>query len=144
MAPDEGAPNRERSWPAVQQVARGLWTPSPDVDGVGHTRAVDSPTAEPAVTPAVTPALPPDVVLVPSLRVQPGDEQAQLVLRQVDDDLLVLPAYSSIDELVRCCGPDQPWVALPADTADEVAAQAGAATVLLDTVFTDPEPEAGA
>ena len=88
----------------------------------------------------LTEAAPAPTVLVPSLRVQPGDDEARLVLRQVDPDTLVLPAYSSLDALVRCCGEDQAWVALPGEVADQVAAQAGARAVVLDAVFTEPVP----
>ena len=88
----------------------------------------------------LTTVTPPLTVFVPSLRVAPGDEQASVVLRQVAAETLVLPAYTSLDALVRCCGEQQPWVALPADVADALAEQAGAEAVVLDAVFTDPVP----
>lgn len=87
------------------------------------------------------PAAPPAAVFLPSERVEPGDEQARLVLRLVNGTVLVLPAYSSLDELVRCCGPDQPWVAMRTDDVDALTADLGAGMVLLDTAFTDePAP----
>lgn len=85
----------------------------------------------------LTQVAPPLTVFVPSARVQPGDETASLVLRQVDGDTLVLPAYTSLDALVRCCGPDQAWVALPADVADALLDELGAQAVVLDAVFSD-------
>ena len=84
----------------------------------------------------------PETVWVPSARVQPGDEDVQLVLRQVAPDLVVLPAYSSLEELVRCCGDDQPWVALPGKVADAVTTQVGAQAVVLDAVFESPGDDA--
>lgn len=75
-------------------------------------------------------ALPP-TVFVPSERVRPGDTEASLVLRAVDDALLLL-VYSSVGALVDALGPDQPWVALAADVADDLAVRLGVAAVLLD------------
>ena len=83
----------------------------------------------------------PATVWVPSARVQAGDEDVQLVLRQVEDGPLVLPAYSSLHELVRCCGEDQPWVALPGEVAGAVSAEVGARGVVLDAVFDEPTGE---
>jgi hypothetical protein len=89
----------------------------------------------------------PATVYVPSARVRPGDDEVQLVLRRLADGSVVLPAYSSLDELVRCCGEDQPWVALPAGVVEVVPEQVGARAVVLDARFQDPtdadDPAAG-
>lgn len=74
----------------------------------------------------------PDVVYVPSQRVQLGDEQAQLELRRTDEGSVVLMAYTSPEALVRACGPDQPWVALLSDTVDALLPGLGVTAVLLD------------
>lgn len=88
------------------------------------------------------PVLPPSaVVLLPSERARPGDAEVRLVLREVPGDGLVLPAYSSVDALVRCCGDDQPWVALTVERTDALAAVLGVAAVVLDTAFTAPVEE---
>ena len=87
--------------------------------------------------PLPTSALP-SVVLVPSRPLPADADRAFLVLRGVEGRGLVLPLYSSLAELVRCCGPDQAWVALPADIATTVAADAGAAAVVLDAVLRSP------
>ena len=81
----------------------------------------------------------PATVFVPSERVRPGDTEASLVLRNIDDALLML-VYSSIGKLVGALGPDQPWVALPADVADDVAERLGVAAVVLDA---DLAPDSG-
>ncbi|MFP5219888.1 MAG: SAV_915 family protein [Actinomycetes bacterium] len=85
--------------------------------------------------------LPPTaVVYLPSERVRPGDETAQLVLRDVPGDGVVLPAYSSLEALVRCCGDNQAWVALTVERTDALAAGLGVVAVVLDTPFAAPEP----
>lgn len=78
------------------------------------------------------------VLFVPSERVRPGDEQAGLVLRRLAGGEVVVPAYTGLVPLVRACGPEQPWVALPADVLDGLLDDLGAAVVVLDTAFEDP------
>ncbi len=61
-------------------------------------------------------ALPPEIVYVPCVPVEPGAAEAQVMLRtlpRADGSIMtVLPAYSSVDELVQACGDAQPWVAM--------------------------------
>lgn len=83
------------------------------------------------------------VLVVPSERLRPGDEQARLVLRRLDSGEVVVPAYTSVGALVAACGPDQPWVALPPAALDALVAAGTAATVVLDTAFTT-SPDEGA
>jgi hypothetical protein len=86
----------------------------------------------------------PATVFVPSERVRPGDTEANLVLRNVDDALVML-VYSSTGALVQALGADQPWVALPADVADDLAVKLGVAAILLDADLTGPDrPDADA
>lgn len=72
-------------------------------------------------------------VFVPSQRFRPGDAEAKLELQPMPGDRLALMVYSSLDLLVRGCGPHQPWVSIPAGLLDEVRLQAGAHTIMLDT-----------
>ena len=81
-------------------------------------------------------------VSVPSERVVPGDVEARLVLRRLDG-LLLLPAYSSLDSLVACCGQDQPWVCLPVAGLGEVVAGVGADLVVLDAALQGPRYGSG-
>jgi hypothetical protein len=60
------------------------------------------------------------------------------VLRNVDDSLVML-VYSSMNALVHSLGPDRPWVALRADTADAIAEQLSVAAILLDADVEDTE-----
>jgi hypothetical protein len=87
------------------------------------------------------PLLPTDLpatVLVPSRPVARQDGHVSVVLRDVEGAGLVLAAYSSVDELVRCCGPDQAWVALPAAAVATLAASSRAVAVVLDAVVRSP------
>lgn len=79
-------------------------------------------------------------VYVPSERVRPGDAEALLVLRQIPGGPLVVPAYSSLPTLVRCCGEAQPWVSLPTDSLPELLSGTGADFVVLDVPLTAAEP----
>lgn len=79
---------------------------------------------------------PPVHVYVPTAPIAPGDAEVQLVLRQLDDDVLLL-AYSSVEQLVAGCGPHQPWASLRSALVDELLPQLGATAVLLDV----PLPE---
>ncbi len=73
------------------------------------------------------------VVYVPSRPYQDGHEQAQVELQPMPGDRLALMIYSSQQSLVTGCGPDQPWVAIPAGLVSEARRQSGAHTVCLDT-----------
>lgn len=76
-------------------------------------------------------------VFAPCAHIAAGDEQVQLLLLQALPDVLLLPAWSSLDRLVAACGEDQPWVSVELDRVDAVRAAAGAAAVLLDALPTE-------
>lgn len=90
-------------------------------------------------------ALPPEIVYVPCAPVEPHVTDVQVVLRTLPaadgSTTLVLPAYSSVDELVQACGDTQPWVALRSAGVDGLLEGLGAQAVLLDVAFTLPEDE---
>lgn len=77
------------------------------------------------------------IVYVPARPYQAGQEQAFLELQPMPGDRLALMAYSSLASLQNGCGPNQPWVALPAGLVSEARRQAGADTVCLDTPLPD-------
>jgi hypothetical protein len=76
-------------------------------------------------------------VFVPTLPVAPGDADVQIVMRQVEPDLVVVLAYSSLPLLVAGCSAGQAWAALPAEVLDGLLPSLGASGVLLDV----PLPE---
>jgi hypothetical protein len=88
------------------------------------------------------PAARPQTVFVPALRLQPGDVEAQLVLRQVDDQL-VLPVYSSLERLLAGCGSQSAWVSIRADVLDQLLPQLGDPVVLLDVPLAPQDRETG-
>ncbi|WP_280761589.1 SAV_915 family protein [Prescottella agglutinans] len=53
-------------------------------------------------------------------------------LRRLPDGRLALPAYTSLDQLVNCCGGHQPWAAVDDDGLREVRRSTGYDVVLLD------------
>ena len=84
----------------------------------------------------LTDAVPPEHVYVPTGPQFAGDTEVHLVLRQLDDELVLL-TYSSVEELVAGCGPHQPWASLRSDLVGDLLPQMGATAVLLDV----PLPE---
>ncbi|WP_305093349.1 SAV_915 family protein [Prescottella sp. R16] len=62
---------------------------------------------------------------------RPG-AMAQLELRRLPDGRLALPAYTTLDQLVTCCGPHQPWASVDDTGLRDVAQTTGYDTVLLD------------
>ncbi len=102
--------------------------------GVGSRAGVPGSGRDQAY-PSLWGVAPPAVALLPCQRVRPGDVEAQVQLREVDSELIVT-AYSSVAALVRCCGPDQPWVALAATDVEQLRTSTGATAVLLDLPLT--------
>ncbi|GAB3490690.1 SAV_915 family protein [Amycolatopsis cihanbeyliensis] len=56
----------------------------------------------------------PELVYLPTQRVEAGDPAASLELRRTEDGRTALVAYSSQELLVAGCGASQPWIAVPA------------------------------
>ncbi len=79
-------------------------------------------------------AAPPPTVFLPSRPRVPGADQVEVVLRLMDD-VLVVVAYSSLETLVGACGESQPWVAMRAEDVDDLRETWAAAAVLLDPVL---------
>lgn len=71
-----------------------------------------------------------DVLYVPVVG-RPG-AAAHLELRRLPDGRLALPAYTSLDQLVSCCGAHQPWAAVDDDGLREVARATRYDVVLVD------------
>ena len=62
----------------------------------------------------------PPVVYVPCATPSDGGTDVTLELRRMADGRTALLTYSALDRLVSCCGPNQPWILLPAARLDEV------------------------
>ncbi|RRO17640.1 hypothetical protein EIL87_10220 [Saccharopolyspora rhizosphaerae] len=62
-----------------------------------------------------------------------GQEQALLELQPMPGRRLAIMAYSSLQSLESACGPNQPWVTIPAGLVAEARRQSGADTICLDT-----------
>ncbi|MDL5159821.1 SAV_915 family protein [Actinomycetospora termitidis] len=69
------------------------------------------------------------VVVVP-LHALPHDDEAVCELRLLTDDRLALPVYASVEELVACCGGEQPWMTVLADRVPELRDATGADVVV--------------
>ena len=80
-----------------------------------------------------------DVLYVP-IRRRDSSGQVRLEMRTLSDDRLALPAYTSLEELVRCCGPRQPWMGVDGRGLQEVHRTTGYDVVLLDGRQPPPPP----
>jgi hypothetical protein len=74
----------------------------------------------------------PGMVAVPAHPGPPGSGRLSLEARETPDLGQVLPAFSSVGQLVAVLGPDQPWAVLPLARAHAMAAAAGVHQVALD------------
>lgn len=60
------------------------------------------------------------------------DTEAVLELRPTEQGQTVMLAYSSLEQLVECCGDYQPWIAVYAPQVPELIARSGADGVVWD------------
>lgn len=80
------------------------------------------------------------VVYVPSERIEGGvGPDTKLQLRYLEDGLLALPVFSSLDQLIADCGEGQPWVAIPAERVEEFRHIVGADLTVLDPAISADE-----
>lgn len=80
---------------------------------------------------------------VPCKPVAKGSTEVELELRTTEDDELALVVYSDLETLVSCCGEVQPWLAIPADQVEALAAQAEADFIARDVELTDGDQRHG-
>ncbi|KSZ58134.1 hypothetical protein Z045_13075 [Rhodococcus pyridinivorans KG-16] len=80
-----------------------------------------------------------DVLYVP-IRRRDSSGQVRLEMRTLPDGRLALPAYTSLEELVRCCGTQQPWMGVDNTGLQEVHRTTGYDVVLLDGRQPPPPP----
>jgi hypothetical protein len=55
----------------------------------------------------------PPVVYLPCIETVTDAAQARIAMRMTGDGRVALLAYSALDRLYACCGPDQPWIVMP-------------------------------
>lgn len=72
-----------------------------------------------------------DVLYVP-IRRRDDSGRVRLEMRTLPDGRLALPAYTSLQELVRCCGPQQPWMGVDSAGLQEIHRTTAYDLVLLD------------
>lgn len=58
---------------------------------------------------------------------------AEIELRQMRDGRVALLAYTTLDRLARCLGPNQPWVLYPTENLDQLEAVQSYDVIYLDT-----------
>lgn len=80
-----------------------------------------------------------EILYVPTRR-RDGSGQIRLEMRTLPDGRLALPAYTSLRELVRCCGPRQPWMGVDSTGLQEIHRTTGYDVVLLDARQPPPPP----
>lgn len=64
------------------------------------------------------PVVPP--VLYLPCQAAPTTDRALVEMRQLDDGCVTLMAYTALDRLAYCCGPNQPWVLYRTEALDEL------------------------
>lgn len=79
--------------------------------------------------PAVLEAAP---VYLPAQRVVRPDEQAPIEVRAMEDGARALLAYSTLDQLISCCGGHQPWAKIRGGDVHDIQRQCEADIVLWD------------
>ncbi|MFD6859406.1 SAV_915 family protein [Rhodococcus sp. NPDC060090] len=80
-----------------------------------------------------------EILYVPTRR-RDESGQVQLEMRTLLDGRLALAAYTSLQELVRCCGPRQPWMGVDSAGLREIHRNTGYDLVLLDAAQPPPPP----
>jgi hypothetical protein len=70
--------------------------------------------------------------------------EVRLSLRTTRDGRVALLAYTALDRLVTCCGPNQPWVLVPTDRMDEIGEGQRFDVVHLDLMVPDEHRVGGA
>ncbi|WP_240670374.1 SAV_915 family protein [Actinoplanes solisilvae] len=74
----------------------------------------------------------PPIVYVACAPGQAGDPELTVDLRQTRDGQLALLAYTALDRLVDCCGPEQPWAVMPTADLEQIRLATGFELILLD------------
>jgi hypothetical protein len=100
----------------MHTLSRMVTTPSPD-EGRPPSRE--------------QPPVPP-IVYVPCAPSRAGDQDLTVDLRQTLDGRLALLAYTALDRLIDCCGPEQPWAVMRTADLEQIRVTSGFEIILLD------------
>jgi hypothetical protein len=72
---------------------------------------------------------------VPTRQILGQDEQIRPELRRTADGRLALPAYTSLDRLLACCGDHQSWVLVPTDWFERIREECGVEVIALNVAL---------
>lgn len=119
----------------MPSIPEGMILPPPRRSGPGPRRADPGhgpPSSGPG-RPAESgrPPIPPALYL-PSTGAS-NTRGAKIELRQMRDGRVALLAYTALDRLARCLGPNQPWVLYPTENLDQLEAVQSYDVIYLDT-----------
>ena len=119
----------------MPSIPEGMILPPPRRSGPGPRRADPGhgpPSSGPG-RPAESgrPPIPPALYL-PSTGAS-NTRGAEIELRQMRDGRVALLAYTALDRLARCLGPNQPWVPYPTENLDQLEAVQSYDVIYLDT-----------
>lgn len=70
--------------------------------------------------PAPAPPVVPPVLYLPTSGTPAGSSEVGIELRETNDGRRALLAYTALDRLADCCGPDQPWALFPVERLGEL------------------------
>ncbi len=98
--------------------------------------------SERTATPVADTESEPSVVYLPCQRpMRSGERDSTLQLRRTDQGEFALPVFTSVDNLVTCCGEQQAWISINTTDLDGIAAQAGADGIAVDTPMPGDEQQ---
>lgn len=82
--------------------------------------------------PGVQPAQSKPTVFIPAASEPDEYGHAEIQLRRTDEGELALPVFTSVENLVTCCGEDQAWVAFSPLSLSDLLAATGADGIAQD------------
>lgn len=82
----------------------------------------------------IPPEFPP-MLYLPCAEAEPVGGNITVEMRETKDGRVALLAYSALDRLIRCCGPDQPWVVVPTPNLERLRQSRPFELVLLDVAI---------
>ncbi|WP_410604954.1 SAV_915 family protein [Amycolatopsis sp. lyj-90] len=86
----------------------------------------------------------PPVVYLPCVEAVADASEARVAMRTTRDGRVALLAYSALDRLHDCCGPNQPWIVMPTPGLDALQKAQSFQLLLLDVVIPEDKRQEGA
>lgn len=84
------------------------------------------------VVPVTNPGLP-NALFLPTAKTPKNFGSAEIELRKTTDGKMALVAFSSVQRLVECCGPHQPWALVKSEHLGRVYQTQPYDMILLDS-----------